>query len=376
VSRRRNGAGTAIRSLVVTTWFPDSDRPDRAAFCLAHVRALVAAGVELHVIHVRISRLRRADVTESYQGVRVRRLTLSVSRPWTFLRVSVAIWCALRDTDVLHSMAFSAALVTAPAWTARRRPWVHTEHWNGVVSPGSVGRVWRTFAFSRHVLRLPGRVTAVTDELARAMGRFTRANACAVVPCVVDPPPAIAPFPEGPTIRVIGVGLLIPRKDPLLAVDTIAWLVSRGHDVTFTWVGFGPLEDQVRQRAAQQGVADRVRLRGLVPPEEVMGLVAEAHLFFVPTHQENFFTAAAEAIAAGRPVVLPRSGGYTEYCREENAVLVDSLDPRDLGSAVLSAAARFARVDPVAVSETVARVFSTPVVGEAFLRIYRDVLRP
>jgi glycosyltransferase involved in cell wall biosynthesis len=158
-------------------------------------------------------------------------------------------------------------------------------------------------------------------------------------------------------------------------VDTIAWLVSRGHDLRYTWVGEGPLDQEVRDRVDRYGLADRVVLHGAVQPGEVMALLGTASLFFVPTRQENFFTAAAEAICAGRPVVLPRNGGYVEYCDERNSVLVDACEVHALGAAIVDALTRFADTDPATISASVSPTFSTPVVGARFLDLYRELVR-
>jgi glycosyltransferase involved in cell wall biosynthesis len=269
-------------------------------------------------------------------------------------------------------MAFSSVLVAATPWLLRRRPWVHTEHWNGVTEPRSVGRSWQLLSFLRHVLRLPHVVTGVTQELAQELDRFSRAGATRVVPCVVPTPEAIAPYPPTAPLRLVGVGLVNERKNPLLAVQTIAWLRDRGEDVCYRWIGDGPLTHDARQLVEDLDLTDQVEFCGAVHPSQVQQFIAAAHMFFVPSSQENFFTAVAESIAAGRPAVAPRSGGFVEYCTPENSEIVDSFDREVLGRSILRARSRFRGTSPSAVAATVTEQFSPDHVANLFLTTYAD----
>ena len=362
-----------MRSLVVTAWFPDRDVPSRTPFVLEHCWSLQETGHEVAAVHVVIGRTRRTDVREVYEGVPVTRVWLDFTDTLSYVRVASTIRRGLRGADVLHTMAFSAVLIAAPSWLLRRRPWVHTEHWNGVVAPASVGPLWERLAWSRHALRLPHAVTGVTRELAEEMARFARPGATHVVPCVVDNPRPVLPFPPSPPVRLVGVGAFIERKQPLLALETVARIVERGADVRYTMVGSGPLLDSARRRARELGIADRVEFTGAVEPSRVFEEMSRAHVFFLPSSQENFFTAVAESLAAGRPAVVPLSGGFDDYCTDENSVLVDSWDPEALADAVLRGWDRFRDADPARIAETVRERFSRGAVGTRFGRIYQQI---
>jgi glycosyltransferase involved in cell wall biosynthesis len=362
-----------MRSLVVTAWFPDRDVPSRTPFVLEHCWSLQEAGHEVAAVHVVIGRTRQESVQEVYEGVPVTRVWLDVADPRSYARVARTIARGLRGADVLHTMAFSAVLLAGPSWVLLRRPWVHTEHWNGVVNPASVGPLWERLAWSRHALRLPHAVTGVTRELADEMARFARPGATHVVPCVVDNPFPVVPFPAAPPLRLVGVGAFIERKRPLLALETVAELVERGTDVHYTMVGAGPLLEQARRRARELGIAERVEFTGPVAPARVFQEMSRAHVFFLPSAQENFFTAVAESLAAGRPAAVPLSGGFDDYCTDENSVLTDSWDPQELADAVLLAWERFRDVDPARVAGTVRERFSRGAVGARFGELYEQL---
>jgi glycosyltransferase involved in cell wall biosynthesis len=361
------------RVLVVTTWFPDATAPSRTPFIVEHVRAAVEQGHRVRVLHVLLGGDEPAGSTATLD-LAVSRVVLDPRRPWTTLRAWRRVRDLLRDTEVLHTMAFSSALVCALPWLTRRRPWVHTEHWNGVSEPRSVGTWWTRLRWTRHVLRLPHVVTGVTPALADRMGGFTRREATRVVPCVVEPPAAPAPWPDRPPLRLVGVGLLNHRKDPLLALEAIHRLRQSGMEVHYTWVGDGPLRAAVEERVAELGLRGHVTLVGAVDPSEVWVHLSTAHLFFVPSHQENFFTAVAEAIAAGRPAVVPRSGGFDAYCTPENSVLVDSWDVPVLAEALRRGAALLDGTSPAHVAATLGGCFHRSDVGRTLSILYAEVV--
>jgi glycosyltransferase involved in cell wall biosynthesis len=90
-------------------------------------------------------------------------------------------------------------------------------------------------------------------------------------------------------------------------------------------------EAQVRAEAAELG--DRVIFTGHA--EDARALMSWFDVLAVPSLEEPFATAAAEALAAGTPVVATRSGGVEEYLVPgETGELVPVGDPGTLGAAI------------------------------------------
>jgi glycosyltransferase involved in cell wall biosynthesis len=114
--------------------------------------------------------------------------------------------------------------------------------------------------------------------------------------------------------RVIAlVGRICRQKNQLLAVRAFAQgapkdalLVLAGGQ---TDVGYA---DQVMGEARTLGIGDRVTWLGNLAPEEVPHMLATAELVLVPSTQEAFGMAVAEAWAAGRPVLFSRRSGLAD----------------------------------------------------------------
>ncbi|WP_345763897.1 glycosyltransferase [Diaminobutyricibacter sp. McL0608] len=359
-----------MRVLVVTTWFPSSSEPVQAPFNLEHVKA-ISRKHDVRVIHVVLGGT-GDPVTETYEGVRVRRVPFRPTSPLSMFRAWSAIRGALRQADVLHTMAFSSVLVVAPVQVLSfaAPPWVHSEHWSGVTNPESVPGRWKSFAWLRHALRLPDRLTSVTSQLAEVLATFGRPGSVSVVPCVVENDRPIVQPSFGDPLELVAVAGLIEGKRPLMAVRTLEWLRAKGHDVRLTWIGGGVLAEETYDLAAELGVADSLVLAGRVAPRDVFARLEQADLFFLPTAQENFLTAAAESLSAGRGVVVPGHGGYLDYVDEANGVLVDGNSPEAYGSAILRAVEKFRGLDARRLADPIRSRFSRDAVGDAFDSLY------
>ena len=92
-------------------------------------------------------------------------------------------------------------------------------------------------------------------------------------------------------------------------------------------VGEGPMETAWRALAQELRVADRVRFLGL--RDDVERLLAVADVVLAPSHwEEAFGLAVVEAMAAGRPVVVSRSGAMPEIVGDAGLVV----PKRDVGA--------------------------------------------
>ena len=87
-----------------------------------------------------------------------------------------------------------------------------------------------------------------------------------------------------------------------------------------------PYAEDVRKRAAELGVADRLELRGYVTRDELDSLYARATCALIPSRYEGFGYALAEAMCAGLPAIAARSSSLVEVANEQ----VPLVDPDDV----------------------------------------------
>jgi glycosyltransferase involved in cell wall biosynthesis len=82
--------------------------------------------------------------------------------------------------------------------------------------------------------------------------------------------------------------------------------------VTLTLYGEGPLAGRLVELARDAGVRDRLDLRGVVRHGQLLAELPQYDLLLAPSEFETFHLAVVEAVAAGVPVIVTRSGGPQE----------------------------------------------------------------
>ena len=218
-------------------------------------------------------------------------------------------------------------------------------------------RPWRSrrfWAATPVVLCASGAVAERAAELGAPEDRL-RTVYCPIDP--VEPAPRPRWAGDGPVVGF--VGRIEPRKGVLDLMRAAPLLLERRPEARIVVVGDDELgasptyRDEVRAAAAPLG--ERVLLAGVAA--EARRLMPWFDVLAVPSLVEPFGTVAAEALAAGTPVVATRSGGMPEYVVEgrngalvepgQPAALADALDrvlehADELGAAGREDAARFA----------------------------------
>ncbi len=97
--------------------------------------------------------------------------------------------------------------------------------------------------------------------------------------------------------RFITVASLIPLKNPLFLLDVFCELLKIKPNSTLTWIGSGPMQDQIRRIAAQRGVENSVHLLG--NRKDVDALMKNHDYFIFPSISEGLGLALLEAQASG-----------------------------------------------------------------------------
>jgi glycosyltransferase involved in cell wall biosynthesis len=128
------------------------------------------------------------------------------------------------------------------------------------------------------------------------------------------------------------VGTVQPRKNLIRLIEAFAQFSvqpPKGHpafSVNLMLAGRrGWLSEGIERRAAELGVAERVRFLGYVPDEALPALMAGALAFVFPSLYEGFGMPVLEAMAAGVPVLTSNTSSLPELAGDA-ALLVDPTD--------------------------------------------------
>ncbi len=159
---------------------------------------------------------------------------------------------------------------------------------------------------------------------------------------VVNPPVDVACFAgEGdPDGHVLAVGRLVRHKRFDLVLEAV-----RGTSRQLVVVGTGPQRAELERTAPAN-----VRFTGRIDDDELVTLLRGARALVHPSPEE-FGLVMAEALAAGVPVVAPRSGGALDIVSDGvTGRLLDVVTPETIAAALDSL-----NVDPESCRERAAR---------------------
>jgi glycosyltransferase involved in cell wall biosynthesis len=118
------------------------------------------------------------------------------------------------------------------------------------------------------------------------------------------------------------VARFAPQKAQSVLLRAVA---NRKLPVVIDFVGDGELRPAAEALAAELGIASQVRFLG--SRGDVAQILAQSHIFALPTNWEGFPLSVLEAMRAGLPVVASRVGGIAEAVNDgETGLLVEPGD--------------------------------------------------
>lgn len=128
------------------------------------------------------------------------------------------------------------------------------------------------------------------------------------------------------TKLVLFLGRLSAKKSPDLLLRAFAEAQKRAPAVPMTLVFAGPDEGGVKTRleqlATQLGIRTNVQFAGPVFGEDKWAAYRDADVFVLPSQNENFGNTAAEAVAAGTPVIVTEQCGIAPLLANEAGLVV------------------------------------------------------
>lgn len=233
------------------------------------------------------------------------------------------------------------------------------------------------FVMLGYALHRAGRVCTTSMSAAREVREaYGPALPVEVVPNGVTPAFLGAKWREpGPDAPVVFFGRLARSK----GIDTlIEALASMDQPPPCVVVGRGDMEERIAREIRTRGLHDRLEMRGWMEPDQLAALLSRAALAVLPSREESFGNAMAEAMTVGTPLVSTTAGSIPEVVRDgETGLLVPPGDPDRLAEAMRSLMEDRERA--AALGRTGRRLvrdrFTWSAVAARYEQIYDDLLR-
>jgi glycosyltransferase involved in cell wall biosynthesis len=334
-------------------------------------------------------------LTEVIDDVPVYRVMVDANRPGSAAGLSQLLRQyrrASRHADVIHAHGVSKKNVVVSALARiSGTPLILTLHTSGQDEPDVIrqrGRLaWWAFRQATRVVsvspRLAGKYRAAglpADRLVqipngidlerfRPASRWEQSQLKSALGLPADQP------------AVLFVGFFSRDKRPDILFD--AWRQVPGRS-TLVFVGAtrssyrevdAGLADEIRQRAAAAGVADRLRF--VESTHEIERYYRAADLYVLSSRREAMPMALLESMATGLPAIATRLAGVTDTIVDHgrNGWLVDEQDTASLTQAIVRVFndPGLAATVGAAARQTIVERYSLPRVAEQWAELYRTV---
>lgn len=137
----------------------------------------------------------------------------------------------------------------------------------------------------------------------------------------------------GPVVGIIG--RITEEKGHFVLLDAIAMLDDLAANITILAVGDENSKYAFLEKAAALGLKGNIVITGWLTSEEVFRLYGIMDIVVVPSFAEGFGLTAAEAMAAGLPVIASRVGGLAEIVKDGiTGYLIEPHNPTRLAAAL------------------------------------------
>lgn len=282
------------------------------------------------------------------------------------------------NVDLIHS---NTLLTLEGGRAARKLRLPHVWHVRELVGPGHPYRFYCEGAnFSRYVRNNASLVVANSQTTGRTLAGWVPHDMLRVISNSVDCRRFVT-VPHRPENRPFTIGMignLTSSKKHSLFLDAAA-LLDRSLNLEFRVFGHLPKSETLRRgwetELVRRGLQNCVRLMGFVAdPVQIM---SQLDLLVHPSDQESFGRVAAEAMAAGLPVVAPRAGGVAEIVvHGETGYLTDVDSAKQIATYIellakdTALAARLGTAGRIRAQT----VYSLPRLFEDLRRVYREAL--
>ncbi|GAA2294664.1 hypothetical protein GCM10009853_058330 [Glycomyces scopariae] len=345
------------RVAVVTPWYPEPQVTYSGSFVRAQVEAVAGGCAGLDVYHLKSWPVGEveAPLDADPEVIALHERLLARSG----VRLATAGGAVLhrvptltpRDTAwITHSDASARWLRTFLGGRPLEAPIVHahvpiTGGWAALenAAPGARVHVTEHASFLDRVLEQPAARARYEEVLERADGFYVvgaplHDRIAAEFPhlagklrYMANPIDFRSPREAAPAAlrRWISVAALNERKRIDYLLEAFRRCRAAHPDLELTVAGDGKLRPGLEALARDLGVDDAVSFIGSVDPAAVPGLMAAHDLFVHTSRHETFGVVVVEALAAGTPVLVTRSGGSDQVLEgiEAEAGRLFDVDP-------------------------------------------------
>ena len=269
-----------------------------------------------------------------------------IGKTWSF---SLQLWSWLKKNvqnyDVVHITGVFTFPVLIGAREARKAGVPYIVRPAGTLDVYPLAqKAWRKriyyWLFIKGILNGASAIHVTSESERKQLALLGIEDKCVVVPLsVMIPEPTQVERKADRDLSLLFLSRIHSKKGLPVLIEALSILRQRGISATLTIAGDGSRAylSEIKCLIREFELSDVVHFAGFVEGQEKTRLLGEADIFVLPSYQENFGIAVAEAMAAGLPVIVSDQVAIADEIMENNAGVVIPVDmPEVLADKILT----------------------------------------
>lgn len=184
-------------------------------------------------------------------------------------------------------------------------------------------------------LKLADKIIASCTEFVTIASKYTRLDKIIYIPNSLDVEEfkirpknvKLLPFPLGSKKIVATIRRLVPKNGIQFIVEAIPYVVEKYSNVLFYLIGWGRMEDYLKNRVKELGIEKYVYFAGRIENDKLPDYLNLADLVVFPSTAESTSIACLESMALAKPILASKVGGYLDMIEDGyNGFLVNLTD--------------------------------------------------
>ena len=144
-------------------------------------------------------------------------------------------------------------------------------------------------------------------------------------------------------IKLICISRIAKKKRIDLVIKSLKLLPREQFHLTVLGDGDSTIMSNLRNLVEKLSLGCEVSFMGFVGGRRKYEILGNSDIFLLPSENENFAIAAAEAVASGIPVILSNNVAFSDFVSQASTgIIIDAITPEDISNAIIHLSENFA----------------------------------
>ena len=381
---------TSVKNILhLPRWYPNTSDPQNGVFVLKQIKTLMPwynnmvlfVKSEKEKKHFSVNRKK----TEHYDELQInfaksKYSVVNLYRYFKEFRKGMNILVKENGTPALihiHILLRNGLLGWYYAWKFKI-PFIVSEHWSGYITGKYEKKNFLYRKLMMMILHRAQKILVVSQSLKTALTTLgIDEEKLEIVPNVVEKSQVTTETGKksGEKIIILSVADLVDDIKKISGIIEALAEIKNLNNIEYHIIGDGPDRMMLEKLSEQKNLLNKVVFfDGRKPNSEVLKIINNCSFLVINSITETFSVVTAEALMAGKPVVVTRCGGPEYFVNGTNGILIKPGNKKELKAALEKMIEEHKNYDPQRLKKSVEQKFSANIIGIRLKKIYDKIL--